>query len=279
MKAVIQCGGKGTRLQPYTMVLPKPLMPVGSRPVLELLLRWLRRNDVREIYVTTGYLGHIIRSFCGDGNRWDIKINYTEEDEPLGTIGPLGLLRKDLDSTFLVLNGDVLSDLSLNAFVTYHFQQKSLVTVATATRKTKMDYGVIEQGDGRIVQFREKPTVSHLVSMGIYCMEPEVLEYIPRGMPFGFDDLILCMLSRGLPAFTFPHSGLWLDIGRVEDFQSAQALPWEDQPPAIEFVQSNKPFVIDHPVKHNGAGDRREYNGGGDRREPFEMGVHGAPAA
>jgi len=104
MKAVIQSGGKGTRLKPYTMVLPKPLMPVGSKPVLELLLKWLRRNGTRDAYVTTGYLGHLIRTVCGDGRQWDLRIKYTEEPQPLGTIGGLTLLRDDLSSTFLFVN-------------------------------------------------------------------------------------------------------------------------------------------------------------------------------
>lgn len=236
MKVVIQCGGKGTRLRPYTMVLPKPLMPVGARPVLELLLRWLRRNDLREIYITTGYLGHIIQSFCGDGHKWDMQIEYTEEREPLGTIGPLGLLRDKLDGTFLVINGDVLSDLSLNAFAEHHRQSGGLVTVATAMRETKMDFGVIEHTASRITQFREKPRFSHQVSMGVYCMEPGVLHHIPQGVPFGFDDLVLSLLRKRIPAFTFRHDGLWLDIGRVEDFHSAQELTWDDQPPAFEVV-------------------------------------------
>jgi NDP-sugar pyrophosphorylase family protein len=236
MKVVIQCGGKGTRLRPYTMVLPKPLMPVGARPVLELLLKWLRRNDVQRVYITTGYLGHLIQSFCGDGSQWDMQITYTQEQEPLGTIGPLSLLRNELDSMFMVINGDVLTDLSLNAFSECHHDNGGIVTVATAIRKTKMDFGVIDHKAGRITHFREKPILSNLMSMGIYCMEPEVLDYIPHGVPFGFDDLILCMLGRGVPAFTFVHNGLWLDIGRVEDFQNAQDLAWDDQPPAFEMV-------------------------------------------
>jgi len=271
MKAVIQCGGKGTRLRPNTMILPKPLMPVGSRPVLELLLKWLRRNDAREIYITTGYLGHLIQSFCGDGHQWDTRITYTEESEPLGTIGPLSLLRNELDETFLVLNGDVLTDLSLAAFAAYHRQHGALVTVATTTRKTKMDFGIIEHGDGRITHFREKPVYSHLVSMGIYCMEPEVLDYIPEGVPFGFDDLILCLLSRDLPTFTFAHNGMWMDIGRVEDFQSAQELAWDDQLPAFEIVDAHGADARDHRSMHNG--------GGGERHAAFDRAVHGRPAA
>lgn len=236
MKVVIQCGGKGTRLRPYTMVLPKPLMPVGSKPVLELLLKWLRRNGAQEIYITTGYLGHLIRTVCGDGRQWDMIINYTEEKEPLGTIGPLSLLRDRLDSTFLVINGDVLTDLSVKALLACHRQHGGALTVATMTRTIKTDFGLIEDQAGRVTQFREKPVLSHLVSMGVYCMEPKALDYIPTGVPFGFDDLIVCMLDRGVPVSTFRHSGMWLDVGRVEDFQKAQELGWDDQPPAFEVV-------------------------------------------
>jgi NDP-sugar pyrophosphorylase family protein len=236
MKVVIQCGGKGTRLRPYTMVLPKPLMPVGSKPVLELLLKWLRRNGTQDVYITTGYLGGLIKAVCGDGRQWDLQIKYTDEPEPLGTIGPLSLLRDRLDSTFLVINGDVLTDLNFNAFTTYHRQRGSALTIATATRTVKMDYGVIEGRDGRVTQFREKPILSQMVSMGVYCMDPQVLDYIPSGVPFGFDDLMLCVMERGIPVHTFEHNGLWLDVGRVQDFQQAQELNWDDQPPAFQIV-------------------------------------------
>jgi mannose-1-phosphate guanylyltransferase len=218
------------------MILPKPLMPIGSRPVLELLIKWLRRNGADEIYITTGYLGHLIRTVCGNGSQWDLRINYTEEKEPLGTIGPLSMLREHLDSTFLVINGDVLTDLSLSAFVKFHRQQESGLTVATATRTIKMDFGLIEETDGKITHFREKPILSHLVSMGVYCMEPKILEYVPAGVPFGFDDLVICMMGRGARACTFRHDGMWLDVGRVEDFQKAQELAWDEQSPAFEIV-------------------------------------------
>ncbi|SFI52421.1 nucleotidyltransferase family protein [Albimonas pacifica] len=234
MKVVIQCGGKGTRLRPYTMVLPKPLMPVKSEPVLELLLKWLRRNDVREVFITTGYLGELIRSFCGDGRQWSMKIEYTEEREPLGTIGPLAMLRDQLDSTFMVINGDVLTDLSIGAFLACHHRSKGLVTVATARRETPLEFGVIEACDGRVVSFKEKPSLTNLMSMGVYCMEPGVLEHIPRGVPFGFDDLMYRLLAEGEPVHTYQHDGLWLDIGRVADFQNAQALDWDEQAPAHE---------------------------------------------
>lgn len=234
MKAVIQAGGKGTRLRPYTNVLPKPLMPVGSKPVLELLLGWLRRNGVEEVYITTGYLGHLIQSFCGDGRQWDLRISYTREHEPLGTIGPLTLLREQLDSPFLVLNGDILTDLNLKAFIAAHRQRGSAVTIATARRDVGIDFGVIQEDNCRVIDFREKPKMSNLVSMGIYCMQPEMLEHIPARVPFGFDDLMYRMLERGIPAYTFLHPGFWLDVGRVEDFQKAQDLRWDEDIPAFE---------------------------------------------
>jgi NDP-sugar pyrophosphorylase family protein len=244
MKAVIQSGGRGTRLRPYTMILPKPLMPVGSKPVLELLLKWLRRNSIRDVYITTGYLGNLIQGVCGDGSQWDLDIRYTEEQEPLGTIGPLTLLREELDSTFLVINGDVLTDLNLAAFVASHRKHAAALTIATATRTTRMDFGVIEDAGGTVIHFMEKPSLTHVVSMGVYCMEPDVLEHIPEGVPFGFDDLMSCMLLRGARVRTFPHHGFWLDIGRVEDFQKAQDLAAEDTPPAFETA----PFRGEFPA-------------------------------
>ncbi len=234
MKAVIQAGGKGTRLRPYTNILPKPLMPVGSKPVLELLLGWLRRNNIEEVFVTTGYLGHLIQSFCGDGGQWDIRITYTHEHEPLGTIGPLTMLREQLDRPFLVLNGDVLTDLNLKAFMTAHSRSGAGVTIATARREVSIDFGVIETENDRVVEFLEKPRISHLVSMGIYCMQPEMLKHIPSRIPFGFDDLMHRMLECGIPAHTFLHRGFWLDVGRVEDFQRAQEMQWDGDVPPFE---------------------------------------------
>src|SRR5262249_2198436 len=173
VKAVIQCGGKATRLQPYTTVLPKPLMPIGARPILELLLKWLRRNGIRDVFITTGYLGHLIRSYCGDGRQRDLKIKYIQEPEPLGAMRSLRLLRDRLDSTFLVLNGDVLTDLNLNALAAHHRIHGAGLTVATVSRNIRVDFGLIEETDCRVVRFREKPTLTHLVSMGVYCLEPE----------------------------------------------------------------------------------------------------------
>ena len=236
MKAVIQCGGKGTRLRPHTSILPKPLMPIGARPVLELVLKWLRRSGIREVFITTGYLGHLIRTVCGDGSQWNMQITYTQELEPLGTIGPLSLLREHLNEPFLVLNGDVLTDLNLTQLIRLHRRERAVLTIATTARSTKMDFGVIEAIDGHLTGFREKPELSHLVSMGIYCMDPVILERIPSGVPFGFDDLMFQMLEEEVAISVFKHDGLWLDIGRVDDFLKAQDTPWDEQSTSLKVT-------------------------------------------
>lgn len=222
MKAVIQAGGKGTRLLPHTMILPKPLMPVGDHPVIEILLKWLCRNTVDEVYITLGYLGHLIRTLCGDGAQWGVNLSYCEELEPLGTIGPLRLLEDKLTDTFLVLNGDLIIDLDVRDFVAFHRAQGGMVSVAVYEKEIKIDLGVVENQNGRIIGFREKPAMKFRVSMGIYCMEPEVLKYIPKGVAYGFDSLMYNLLERKIPVHNYQHTGMWMDIGRHEDFLNAQ---------------------------------------------------------
>jgi NDP-mannose synthase len=222
VKAVIMAGGKGTRLRPYTLVLPKPLMPVGDQPVIEVLLKWLRRWGVKKALISTGYLGHLIPALCGNGSQWDMDITYSYEPEPLGTIGALRLLQPQLTDTFLVLNGDLITDLDINALVEYHHKQKGLVTVAVTRKSVTVDLGVLESDRGKLITFREKPTLDFEVSMGVYCMEPGVLELIPRGVPFGFDNLMHEMLAQELPVYLYRHDGLWMDIGRQDDFIRAQ---------------------------------------------------------
>ena len=234
MLAVIQAGGKGTRLRPYTMVVPKSIMPLGEQPVIEVLLKWLRRWNVKTVYITVGYLGHLIRALCGDGHQWDIEIVYSEEQDPLGTIGPLRLIKDQLTETFLVLNGDLLTDLDLSAFIECHRNHngnngkrngsngKSLVTVAVTEKSITIDLGVLSSQNDVLTQFREKPRLKFQVSMGIYCMEPAVLDFIPHNVPFGFDDLMHAMLDQGAPVHLYNHEGLWMDIGRPEDFCRAQ---------------------------------------------------------
>lgn len=224
MIAVIQAGGKGKRLQPYTFVMPKPLMPVGDQPVLEILLKWLRKWGIKKTIITTGHLGHLIHSLCSNGysKDCDMDISFSHEPEPLGTIGALRLLDKHLTSTFLTVNGDLITDLDLGEFIDFHNTNESMLSVAVTRKKIGVDLGVLEGNKGVMTSFKEKPTLEYLVSMGIYCMEPGILEFIPKGVPFGFDNLAHEMLQKELSVSIFEHKGLWMDIGREEDFKTAQ---------------------------------------------------------
>jgi NDP-sugar pyrophosphorylase family protein len=223
VKAVILAGGRGTRLRPYTLVLPKPLVPIGDRPVLELLLQRLRKFGLEEIIITIGYLGDLIRSFCGDGSKWRMNITYSEEKEPLGTIGPLTLIEDQLKETFLVCNGDIITDLNIFKFIDFHKQRAGIATVATTRRKVKIDLGVLECDDEhRVENFMEKPENKFLASLGIYLFEPQLLDYVPKYVPFGFDDLMNSLISQDVPVYTYLHNGYWLDIGMEEDFRKAQ---------------------------------------------------------
>lgn len=222
MKAVIQAGGKGTRLAPYTLILPKPMMPVGDQPVIEILLKWLRRNSIEEALITTGHLAHLLKAFCQDGSQWDMKISYCQEPEPLGTVGSLQLIKEHLDGPFLMLNGDLITDLDLLAFRDSHEKSGAPLSIATTIKHVNIDLGVLETEDNRVIAFKEKPRLPMEVSMGLYIMTPEILEYIPRGVPFGFDNLMHALLEKNVPVNTYKHEGRWMDIGRVDDFTKAQ---------------------------------------------------------
>jgi NDP-sugar pyrophosphorylase family protein len=223
MQVVILAGGKGSRLRPYTTVLPKPLMPLGEFPVIELIIRQLAHYGYRDILLSVGYLAELLRAYCGDGRRWGVHIDYSHEEKPLSTIAPLLLLRERLTETFLVMNGDVVSDLDFRAFEAYHRQRNGIATIATFQRKLTVDFGVIHSNpDGRIVNFLEKPQYDHFVSMGIYLFEPGILQYVPdSGEPFGFDNLMHLLTRNQARVYTYPHEGIWLDIGRLEDYERA----------------------------------------------------------
>lgn len=227
MKAVIQAGGKGTRLAPYTLILPKPMMPVGDQPVIEILIKWLRRNSIEEATITTGHLAHLIKAFCQDGSQWDMKISYCQETEPLGTVGSLQLINEYLNDTFLMLNGDLITDLDLLAFKESHAQSNSPLSIATTIKHIDVDLGVLETQNNRVLAFKEKPRLPMEVSMGLYIMDPEIIRYIPKGVPFGFDNLMHTLLEKDIPVNTYKHEGNWMDIGRVDDFMKAQD-EWSD---------------------------------------------------
>jgi NDP-sugar pyrophosphorylase family protein len=226
MKTVILAGGRGTRLAPYTSVLPKPLLPVGDRAILEILVEQLRRAGFTDITLSVGHLAHLIRAVFDNGpGRGDL--DYVHEEHPLGTAAPL-LLVNGLDETFLVMNGDVLTTLDLNELVRFHRERGHEMTIASLERRTRFDYGVIEVDEaGRVRAFSEKPEVTSLVSMGIYVMEPNVLNSIPHGEPFDFPDLVHALVDAGRSVGVFPFSGYWRDLGRQEDYAAANE-EWGD---------------------------------------------------
>jgi len=222
MKAVILAGGKGTRLRPYTTAFPKPLMPVGDKPILEIIVRQLKLHGIDEIIMAVGHLAELIMTFFGDGSKFGLKIKYSREDKPLGTAGPLSLLKDELTETFLVMNGDILTTLNYSDLIEYHKKNKAIATIALNKRDVYIDFGVVElDEDSNIADYIEKPTLHYLVSMGIYVFEPKVLKYIPNNKKFDFPDLVKRLISAGEKVKGYIYDGYWLDIGRPEDYERA----------------------------------------------------------
>lgn len=224
MHAVILAGGKGVRLLPYTTTLPKPLVPIGDRyAILEIVLHQLARRGFRTATLAVGHLGHLIRAFVGDGDRWGLRVDYTTEESPLGTIGPLLTMRDRLPDEFLVMNGDILTDLDYVRLLGEHTASGAALTVATYPRLVDIDFGVLTSENGHITEFREKPTLDYRVSMGVYAVSREVLARYEPGLPLGFDELILDQLADGRPPREYRFDGYWLDIGRPDDYDKANA--------------------------------------------------------
>jgi NDP-sugar pyrophosphorylase family protein len=237
LRAVILAGGKGTRLMPFTITFPKPLVPLGDRPVLEVLLRRLLRFGVSDVTLTLGHLAELIKAYFG--HRHDLAerltLRYVEEDHPTGTAGSLASV-PGLDRTFLVMNGDLLTNLDFDALVRFHRERQALLTIATHTREVKIDLGVLQyDGDYRITGYLEKPTTKYSVSMGVYVYEPAVLDFIPRGGYLDLPDLVLRLLGRGERVCAYPADCLWLDIGRPDDYARAQQL-FAEQKEAFDLV-------------------------------------------
>jgi NDP-sugar pyrophosphorylase family protein len=224
---VILAGGKGSRLGPYTTVLPKPLLPVGERAILDVVVHQLRDCGFGDITLAVGYLAHLVRAVMGDGSRHGVHIGYSEETEPLGTVGPLAEI-EDLSETFLVMNGDVLTSLDFARLMTLHREAGNALTIASHQRIVRTEYGVLHL-DGqlgetrRILSFEEKPEIPYVVSMGVYVMEPEVLEHIEEGVPLDLPDLVERLLGAGRQVGSYLHEGYWLDIGRHDDYEKAIA--------------------------------------------------------
>ena len=221
MKAVILAGGRGTRLAPYTTILPKPLMPVGDKPILDIVISQLRHYGFTDITLAVGYLSELLMAYFGDGSRFGVSIRYSHEDQPLGTAGPIALV-EGLDEPFLVMNGDILTALSFGDLMSYHRKHQAIATIATYPRSVKIDLGVIESDDqAHLTRYIEKPTNHYRVSMGIYIFDPRVREHIPHNQRLDLPDLLMGMLAAQEVVQCYMYDGYWLDIGRVDDYQRA----------------------------------------------------------
>jgi len=234
-RAVILAGGRGTRLAPFTSVLPKPLMPIGERAILELVVERLESCGIVDITLCVGYLSHLIRAVLESRDNDRVQIRYVLEQYPMGTAGPLRLV-EGLDDTFVVMNGDVLTDLDYSGLLAYHASQQNVVTIATHARSIKIDYGVVrfdDDGNGngngegrktahqRVTGYVEKPEYVSPVSMGIYVFEPSVFDYIAPDEPSDFPDLVQALLRAEQPVGAYFHDGMWFDIGRQDDYTQA----------------------------------------------------------
>jgi NDP-sugar pyrophosphorylase family protein len=219
-RAVILAGGMGTRLKPYTVVLPKPLMPVGEYPILEIITRQLARCGFSRITMAVNHQAEIIKAFFNDGAKWGLHIDYSLERKPLSTVAPLHLI-KDLPEHFILMNGDVLTDLDFRSLYEDHVRNGRLFTIAAAHRRHTIDYGVLHVEGDTLARFEEKPSAEYLVSMGVYVVSRRILEMVPEDTKYGFDDLMRDMLASGRPIHVEPHHGYWLDIGRPDDYMQA----------------------------------------------------------
>jgi len=220
-RAVILAGGKGTRLRPYTVVIPKPLVPVGDYPIVELIIRQLARQGFRRITLAVNHQANLIKAFFNDGSQWGVEIDYSLELKPLSTIAPLCLI-PDLPENFLLMNGDVLTDLDLQLLYEAHVRDNRLFTIAASARRQAIDYGVLTTDSSKLLTgFSEKPHVDYLVSMGVYVVNRRILEIVPAETKFGFDDLMNACLRNGTPIHVERHTGYWLDIGRPDDYAQA----------------------------------------------------------
>jgi NDP-mannose synthase len=252
--AVILAGGRGTRLGPYTTVLPKPLLPIGDGPILDVVLRQLAMQGFSEITLAVGYLAHLIEAVFNDGSELGVSLRYHREAQPLGTVGPLATM-DDLDETFLVMNGDVLTTLDYNDLYEAHVAAGNMLTIATHVRTVKSDYGVLEvNGDTgptrQVTGFREKPEIDHTVSMGVYVLDRRVCEHVPCDRPFDLPELVWRLLELGERVGAYRYDGFWLDIGRHEDYAAA-----------IDQYEELKPELLREVVT---AGSTTAPNGNGD---------------
>jgi NDP-mannose synthase len=219
---VILAGGKGVRLRPYTTIIPKPLVPIGDQySILEIVLRQLADKGFERATLAIGHLGQLIRAYVGDGTQWGIEVDYVHEESPLGTIGPALMVLDRLPEHFLLMNGDILTDLDYSDLMDHHMSSGAPLTVATYQRVHQVDFGVLDITNHQVTSFTEKPPLSYSVSMGIYGVSKRHLERYTPGLPYGFDELMLDLIERGTLPASYQFNGFWLDIGRPDDYDEA----------------------------------------------------------
>lgn len=232
LKAVVLAGGRGTRLQPFTVNFPKPLVPLGDVPVLEVLLTRLLGHGVKDITLTVGHLAELVKAYFQhrESLSQQLSLTFVVEEQPTGTAGSLALV-PDLTETFLVMNGDLLTNLNFHSLVDFHRRQDAVLTIATHEREIKIDLGVLEaDGEYRVTDYFEKPEHRYRVSMGIYVYEPRALSFVePPGSYMDFPELVLKLLNAGERVCAYPSACMWLDIGRPDDYAKAQELFAEDR--------------------------------------------------
>jgi NDP-sugar pyrophosphorylase family protein len=223
-RAVILAGGMGTRLRPYTVVLPKPLMPIVDRPVLDIVIRQLKAAGFDRVTIATGHLAELIEAFFGDGSSYGIPIDYFREGEPLGTVGALALI-DGLDEDFLVMNGDILTDMDFVGLLDKHSESDAVASIATRVRDVQVSLGVLlmedESDENRLTGYDEKPVTKFEASMGVYCFSPKAIEYVEPNVKLDFPDLILRLIDAGEVVRGWRSDDYWLDIGRHDDYEQA----------------------------------------------------------
>lgn len=221
-KVIILAGGKGKRLHPYTITTPKPMVPIGELPILEILILKLKKHGFKSIIISVNFQANIIMDYFQDGKKWNVNIEYIIERKPLGTMGPINLL-KDPPDNFLIMNGDIITDLDFDKFYNNHTKFKNLFTISSFSRDEKIDYGVLEVSKKNLLQnFSEKPIKKYMVSMGIYAMNKSLIKYIAKNTNFGFDKLMKKLLNSKISVNIILHRGYWLDVGRPSDYKQAQ---------------------------------------------------------
>ncbi len=244
MRAIILAGGKGRRLAPYTVTFPKPLVPVGDMPILEIVIRQLASSGFDHITLATGHLAELLMAYFGDGSKWGVRIDYSREDQPLGTVGPLGLI-DDLPETFLVMNGDILTTLRYDTLYNYHQSSQADLTIACHRCNIHVDLGVIEfNGQHEVTGYREKPTIPYDASMGVYMFQRSVVESFVSGRSIDFPTVVAQLVSRQANVKVFLSECLWLDIGRPSDYEKASQIFLDRMEEFLPEQRSDEEFQL-----------------------------------